>query len=480
MTDNIFHTKAFKENLRRYEEALRNGTSVYLEPEDFTDIAEYYHLHGNLPKALEAADRALEIFPGATEPLAFKARVAILLEHNAGKAMAITEAITDKHDLEYIYIVAEIMLADNRVDEAEDYLEAQEKTISDEDLDDFYLDVASLFADYEIYDLAARWLAQSSDTDDNDYLDIEGRIALYDGKVKQATALFNKLIDRDPYNNTYWDLLASSFYLSSDYSKSREASDYALAIEPDDTDAILNKANCLMMIGDNEGASACYEHYQQLQPQSEIADMGLAAIAMNGNRLEEAIDHWERAAKLCDPQSPNMTEIYRNMCLVLASKGDYDGALRIIQQLEDSAGGPTTDSLILKGYISLLGKQVDNAKAWFSKALKETSDETKDNTLFYIAYCYFDCNYMEKAHDFFRYLADVAVDKSFTDLWAFLTRTDYELGLQQEFLADLKKAVSRNPAAVQREFADFFPKDLPLSEYYDYALAKMKNGKNEK
>ena len=164
-----------------------------------------------------------------------------------------------------------------------------------------------------------------------------------------------------------------------------------------------------------------------------------------------------------------MTEIYRNMCLVLASKGDYDEALNIIQRLEDGAGGPTDDSLILKGYISLLGNNLDKAKAWFSKALKTTDDEKKDNTLFYIAYCYFDCNYMEKAHDFFRYLADVAVDKTFTDLWAFLTRTDYALGLQDEFLADLKIAVSRNPAAIQREFSDYFPHDLPLSDYYKYA-----------
>lgn len=469
MTDNIFHTKAFKENLRRYEEALQNGASVYLEPEDFTDIAEYYHLHGNLDKALEAADKALAIFPGSTEPLAFKARVAILIGHDADKAMAIANTISDKQDLEYIYIIAEIMLADNRVNEAEDYLETQEKIISDEDLDDFYLDVASLFADYEIFDLAAQWLAQSSDNDDNDYLEIEGRILLNDGKFKQATKLFNKLIDRDPYSNSYWNLLASAYYLANDYNKSREASDYALAIEPDDTDAILNKANCLMMVGDNEGARSCYKHYQQLQPQSEIADMGLAAIAMNDNKLDEAIDHWKRAARLCAPQSPNMTEIYRNMCLVLASKGDYDEALNIIQRLEDGAGGPTDDSLILKGYISLLGNNLDKAQAWFSKALKTTDDEKKDNTLFYIAYCYFDCNYMEKAHDFFRYLADVAVDKTFTDLWAFLTRTDYALGLQDEFLADLKIAVSRNPAAVQREFSDYFPQNLPLSDYYKYA-----------
>lgn len=480
MNDNIFHTKAFKENLRHYEEALQNGAPIYLEPEEFTDIAEYYHLHGNLSKGIEAADKALAIFPGATEPLAFKARVAILIDHDADKAMAIAGTISDKQDLEYIYIMAEIMLADNRTSEADDYLKAQERTISDEELDDYYLDVASLFADYEVYDLAAQWLAQSSNTDDNYYLETEGRVMINDGKLKQAITLFNKLIDKDPYSNSYWDCLATAYYLSNDYSKSRESSDYALAIEPEDTDAILNKANCLMMIGDNKGARDCYMHFRQLQPQSEIGDMGLAAIDMNENKLDEAIGHWKRAAQLCAPRSANMTEIYRNMCLVLASKGDYDEALNIIQRLEEGAGGATDDSLILKGYISLLGNNIDKAKGWFSQALKTTDDEKKDNTLFYIAYCYFDCNYMEKAHDFFRYLADVAVDKTFTDLWAFLTRTDYALGLQDEFLADLKKAVSRNPAATKREFSDYFPHDLPLSDYYKYATQHPINAADKK
>lgn len=470
MTNNIFHTKAFKDNLRRYEEAVRNGASIYLEPEDFTDIAEYYHLHGDLPQALEAADHALAIFPGATEPLAFKARVAMLVEHDVDKARALTEEINDKHDLEYIYIVAEIMIADNHPEEADEYLDAREKTIGDEDLDDYYLDVAGLFADYEVFDLAAKWLALSANTEDSDYLEIEGRVALNDGKVQQGIDIFNKLIDRDPYNNAWWDYLASAFYLSNDYAKSRESSDYALAIDPDDTDAILNKANCLIMIGDDDNARTCYEHYKKLQPQSEIGDMGLAAIDMNANKLDDAIAHWERAARLCAPGSPNMTEIHRNMVLVLASKGRYDEAMDIISHLEDGAGGPTVDSLILKGYLSLLNGTADEAQRWFNKALRETSDEVKDATLFYIAFCYYDCGKWEKAHDDFRYLADVAVDQTFHDLWAFLTRTDYELGLQQEFLDDLHKAVAKNPAGVQRELDSFFPDDLPLSEYYDYAV----------
>ena len=119
MSDNIFFSKEFKENLHKYEEARKNGSSIFLEPGQFTDIAEYYHLHGDLKTALKVIDDALNIFPGATEPLAFKARVSILVNHDVDKAMGCVAMIADKQDLEYFYIVAEIMIVDNRVKDAE-------------------------------------------------------------------------------------------------------------------------------------------------------------------------------------------------------------------------------------------------------------------------------------------------------------------------------------------------------------------------
>ena len=41
--------------------------------------------------------------------------------------------------------------------------------------------------------------------------------------------------------------------------------------------------------------------------------------------------------------------------------------------------------------------------------------------------------------------------------------------MQQEFLADLKKATEKSPFGTQRELADFFPSDLPIKQFCDYA-----------
>ena len=80
------------------------------------------------------------------------------------------------------------------------------------------------------------------------------------------------------------------------------------------------------------------------------------------------------------------------------------------------------------------------------------------------------CNYLRQAHDIFRRLADSENNKDYADLWAYLVRTDYELGLQDEFLADLKKATERNPVGIQRELSDVFPNGMSVRDFYNYAM----------
>lgn len=469
MSDNTFQTKEFKENLHKYEAARAEGSSVYLEPEEFTDIAEYYHLHGKLADAIEAVDQALEIFPGATEPLAFKARVAILFDHNAEEAMKYANMIADKHDLEYYYIVAEILIADGHIDDAEHYLEKKEKEVDSDDLEDYYLDVATLFADYEAFQYAEEWLALCQDTTENDYQELKGRIATSKGNFKEAQKIFNNLLDKDAFHTGYWNMLATTQYLENDVSKSLESSEYSLAIDANDLDALLNKANCLTMLGNYDEALKYYGRYKQLQPQSEAGDMGIAAVLMAQEKYDESLKHWKSAERLCPKQSANCIDIYRNECFLYATLNRLDDAFECVNKLEEQTNGSTTDTLVLRGYLYLLGGKNTEARETFNTAYENTPQKDKDFTLWFIAYCYFDSNNMEEAHTLLRQLSESKNSKRFTDLWAYLVRTDYELGLQDEFLADLKKATVKNPYGIQRELSDIFPNGMSAQDFYNYA-----------
>ena len=146
-TDEYFDTGEFKEMLRRYEQSRAAGESIYLEADDLTDIAEYYHAKGRLDEALGAIDYALELFPGATLPLVFRARIALIKEQDAEKARRLIDRVDETDDPDYIYMAAEIMVFQKREKEADRFLTEQYAMLDDEEEQvDFCLDVATLFA----------------------------------------------------------------------------------------------------------------------------------------------------------------------------------------------------------------------------------------------------------------------------------------------------------------------------------------------
>ena len=62
MQDNYYSSKEFKKILKKYEAAQQQGGSVYMDPDQLTDIAEYYYENGQHQQSLETIEHALSIF----------------------------------------------------------------------------------------------------------------------------------------------------------------------------------------------------------------------------------------------------------------------------------------------------------------------------------------------------------------------------------------------------------------------------------
>lgn len=308
----------FDDILKRYEAARSAGSSIYLEPDDLTDIAEYYHLHGRLTDAIEAIDLAINMFPGATQPLTFKARVAILVNRNAAEAMQWAEKIDDKTDLDYYYIVAEIMVADQRIDEANQYLKAKETMSAMTTLKTTILTWLP-FCRLLVHRHNRRVVEKSSLTTDPQYRELQGRVALGKGQFDLCEQIFDKLIDDNPYNTDYWNTMALAQFQQGDTTACIESCDYALAIDPVNADAHIHKANSLAIIGNYPEAIKCYKKLQALQPYSESPDMGIASILAAQNHPQEALAHLKTAEKLATSTSPNKLEILRQQCILNAN-----------------------------------------------------------------------------------------------------------------------------------------------------------------
>lgn len=93
------------------------------------------------------------------------------------------------------------------------------------------------------------------------YKEVQARLLTNRGLYKDSESILNDLLNIDPYSNVYWNYLAQSQFQSGNYQESITSSEYSLAINPDDEEALLNKANGLFSLGNYEDALVFYQKY---------------------------------------------------------------------------------------------------------------------------------------------------------------------------------------------------------------------------
>lgn len=464
--DKFYESPEFKEKFQLYENAQASGTSVYLEPDDLTDIAEYYHILGNIDACKNTVEYAIKMFPGATMPLVFRSRVALLMEHDVALAEEYAEMIDDKADLEYLYLKAEIMIVDDRAEEAETFLrDAYEELEDDEDKADFLIDVANLYADYELMEYAQQWLSLSEEYDSTDYKELQGRIAMGLGDYEESNRIYNELIDRNPYSFTYWNQLASSQLLHNEIMESIQSSEFALAINPDDEDATLNKANGLFNLGNFEEACKYYERFTKISPNSEVGEMFLGISLINLNRTEEGVEHLKKAESLADAFSEYLHDIYVELAYSLTALGKHEDAMEYIEKISQLDDCDPYETDVLKGNVHLQKGETAEAMKCFQHAV--TASNGSPRVILRIGICIYDNGYYSLAYDVFHLLLDDASDE-WKDGWSYLALCCMLLSRKDEFVYAVRKACQQNPVEAKMVLGEIFPENLSPDDYVNY------------
>lgn len=467
--DKYFESDEFKEIFKRYEAARKRGESPYFDPEELTDIAEYYSMYGNVEAAVEAAELGTRMFPGAAEPLAFLARMAMHNEDDIGRAEDLIEEIDDKTHPEYHYVRAEFMIFCGEYDAAEDYLNQQFDDLDDEDeREDFILDVATLYADYDHYEMAAKWLRRSSLTDDPDYKELVGRIAMHTGNYEESERIFNELIDADPYSTPYWNHLASAQFMHNNIRDSIQSSEFSIAINPNNSDAILNKANGLFSLGNFKEAKKYYKRFSELCPNEESGEMFQGICELNMDHLEKGIEHLKKAEKIAPENSTNLFEIYQELAFSLSRLGHSEEALAYAEKMLNAPTGAHDEALVLKAHLLMEAKHWAEAQACYSQAIIESNGSA--HIFLRVAISIYDLGYYDHAYRLFRMLGKFDGDDERTEGFAYEALCCYSLGKEKEFREAVKKACERNPREAAIVLCDLFPEEVEPKDYYRYLV----------
>lgn len=325
--DEYFKSNRFKHILHEYEELCKENADSFLDSEELADIAEYYHIIGKEEEARAAATYAVNVFPGATAPLCFLARTALFVDKDPVKAELLAEEIIDKTDLDYYYLIAEIMMVLNKYEEANKYLSEHFDDIAADEQQDYIFDVASLLCDYGLAELAQKWLNQYKDTETKDYKELKAKILLWLGKSNESEDMLNELIDSNPYSTTYWNELAECHFLRGEYNKSITASEYSLAINPEDEDALSNKANALYSIGNNDEAINYYKRFQKViaEARKNSVNITIADVYLSQKKVDKAFKYFKKAIE----NSEAKEETYIQMAISLMANGYMSDAYRL-------------------------------------------------------------------------------------------------------------------------------------------------------
>ncbi len=353
------------EMAENYETAKAENRHIYLDAEDFADLAEWYTRLNDFVKAEEVIQYALSLHPGNTSLLIEQAYEHLDREDREG-AREILRQIEEEGD-EVTILRARILLEYNRPDDAELELDTLEYKYSQNNI----IDVAYMYIETGSPEKAGEWLEHWRwGVDNMDYCAVMADYCVAMGDFRQAIVYFNKLIDMNPYSAAYWCGLGRCYFVLQKYDKAIDACDYALVSDDEYGDAYLLKGYAYSMLGNTQKAQENYEKAIQYNSMSP----SFMHILMGINKLEscewiEAYGHLEKVIR--SEQKDNLpgfnSSVYTDAALCLKYLG-MENFTTLIRQYCDKALAMDSfnlDAYLLKGLLyAREGKEEQCISIW--------------------------------------------------------------------------------------------------------------------
>ena len=471
MTDDTayFESEGFKKLLEQYEDSVKSGHPVYMDADDLADIADYYHYEGRLDDAAAAIELALQFNPDAIGPLLYKAREALSL-NNFRTARDYAERIRIIDQAEYLYLLGEILICEGKTEEADELFRKQFMELPPDEQMDYVYDVANLFAEYNDYNKSFEWMARSQGDDSDDFKELMARTLFGIGKYEDSSKLFNELLDHNPYSKVYWNALASAQFMSEDYGASIASSEYAIAIDPDDAESILTKANGLYHLENFEEALSYFEKYSEKNNTDEFGYLHQGTCLINLGRFEEAISRLLIAEDLALPDSQYLPEIYQELAFAYSELKQPETALYYIDKTEN-LDCDHIDMEVIRGHILVANKRLREAEIVFKNVILESGNAPK--TMLRVMVSLYDNRYVSASYKLFKKFFNF-VDDDWNEGYSYMALCCWDIKHYDEFIDYLKKAVEKNPKEAKMVLGHLFPIGMKVTEYQQFIEESLK------
>lgn len=471
MTDDTayFDSESFKKLLEQYEDSVKSGHPAYMDADDLADIADYYHYEGRLEDAAAAIELALQFNPDAIGPLLYKAREALSF-NNFRIARDYAERIRVIDNTEYLYLLGEILICEGKTEEADGLFRKQFLELPPDEQMDYVYDVANLFAEYNDYNKSFEWMARSQGDDSDDFKELMARTLFGIGKYEDSSRLFNELLDHNPYSKVYWNALASAQFMSEDYGASIASSEYAIAIDPNDAESILTKANGLYHLENFEEALSYFEKYSEKNSTDEFGYLHQGTCLINLGKFEEAISRLLIAEDIALPDSQYLPEIYQELAFGYSELKQPETALYYIDKTEN-LDCDHIDMEVIRGHILVANNRLREAEIVFKNVIIESGNAPK--TMLRIMVSLYDNRYISASYKLFKKFFNF-VDDDWNEGYSYMALCCWDIKHYDEFIDYLKKAVEKNPKEAKMVLGHLFPIGMKVTEYQRFIEESLK------
>lgn len=488
MKSEYFNSEEFKEILERYEASEQQGTTCYFDAEDYVDIADYYLITDRPDEALRAIDMGQSLHAD-DEDLKSVRSGSLIYMHRFEEARAVLSELPEDES-NVLYQRAQLAYAlDNDADTAEelftewigveeDASKFDSKEEREDRLRDAYLHVLTSFIELkdDKYDeeLVKRWVeeyyARFAPLGANDWDLVLADMIRNEGMTDMVEKIYSSLLEYDPYINYGWTVLSASQVMNGHYREALESADFALAIDPENVDATLNKAHAYYALGQRAEALVLFEKYL-----SRVEDVSqylpFAVCLLSAERIAEAEDYlakFETYILLQSDQKEYYVQSNYEMSEVYVGLGDFDKALECINRANDMY--PNDPEILLQqGTAHLFRQDIEECIHSFSQCVKYSEDKVYATVNIALRFLFQNhveiaLQILETADEYgtaFPYYRTVSAYRAL----AYYQKEDVDL-----FLKNLKVACKECPDVLKNLFVGKFPETVKPQDYYKYVV----------
>ena len=294
-----YKKKSENKVVKLFEEHLRNKSSFLFDIEQFEEIINYYSVHNEPKKALNACTLAESQYPYSIDILILKAQSYSSLDQDeeALNTLELAENL-QPNEAEIFMLKGSIFSMSG---EYENAVSEYEKAIDLVDhKDEVYHHLGLVYQDMEDFDKAIEYLKKSIS------INIKNENALYDlayclditDRKEESITFYKKFIDEDPYSSLAWYNLGILYIKLSQLEDAIKAFDYAVVIDDEFASAHFNLGNAYLQNDQSQEALNSFIKTIDIEgPGSELYYL-IATAYQNIEEYELALKYHQKANKL--------------------------------------------------------------------------------------------------------------------------------------------------------------------------------------